>query len=434
MQSFSLIDPAQAILIETFIALVLLVTYGLYRYSMELRYKLWSIGWFIFAISATSSLLSQGIGLVETDFIAISGMLISSVLILDGVNNHKRRGTSLLIFPLSIIFSYISVRFAILYGVSYGLAFTPPGIIVAYSCFCAASKFKVMTVIRNSDYWAVVIGFVIWSISNLLYLPFQMLLLLDLQVIIMSASIIMTGSGLLAHQISKTTSNYRTQYQLSQLLNGIIQHDIRNYTSNIREAIVQANNSESDTTFWLDLASEIIDSMHDFILEIRNISASVTRFEIEKMPLELNTILTEVISRIQREYDLTTDNIEMNISKDLVICNCKIVNELFWNIIDNSFKHGADKVRIDVYSISTDEIQIELSDNAGGMSPEIQTFLNNSESLSNPEAPGAGLGIILIRGLTTLCGISMRVIDLVTDQKVIGSIYRMGLERYIEQI
>jgi signal transduction histidine kinase len=96
------------------------------------------------------------------------------------------------------------------------------------------------------------------------------------------------------------------------------------------------------------------------------------------------------------------------------------LKEILWNIFDNAFKHGSKELRVREISTKHNAI-LEISDRSGGLSEEIKEFLNSPDSLSKPIAPGFGLGIILIRGFSIICGIDLQVEDIIEDSIILGT-------------
>ena len=141
--------------------------------------------------------------------------------------------------------------------------------------------------------------------------------------------------------------------------------------------------------------------------------------------------MDEIAIRVIREYNLTSENIQHNINPQTNVLTNKIVKELFWNIFDNAFKHGSTKLVIIERRIGQ-RVILEVTDNAGGMSAAILEFLNNPESLSSPIAPGTGLGLIIIRGLSILSNIQLDVINNEDVSGVIGTKYSLGFKRNMD--
>jgi K+-sensing histidine kinase KdpD len=176
---------------------------------------------------------------------------------------------------------------------------------------------------------------------------------------------------------------------------------------------------------WLELASEITTGMMDFIMDMRYITATVSRVESEKIPLKLVDLLEDVSKRVSREYNLDSKRIVIELEDDVQILTCKIVKEMLWNIFDNAFKHGTDSLVVKSFKKTSTDIVVEIQDRSGGLPPEIQEFFRNSDALSSPSAPGVGLGIILIRGLSSLCNIPLDVQDVVENGEVVGSRFQL---------
>jgi hypothetical protein len=74
-------------------------------------------------------------------------------------------------------------------------------------------------------------------------------------------------------------------------------------------------------------------------------------------------------------------------------------------------------------------VTVKISDRAGGLSEEIKQFLNSSTTLSEPNVPGLGLGILLIQSLSQMCGTQINVTDVLEDSKVVGTTYVLKFKK-----
>jgi signal transduction histidine kinase len=92
-----------------------------------------------------------------------------------------------------------------------------------------------------------------------------------------------------------------------------------------------------------------------------------------------------------------------------MIKSCPLLKEILWNIFDNAFKHGSSVLQVSATSTNRSDVGLEISDRSGGLSEETKEFLNSPDSLSRPVAPGLGLGVVLIHGLSTICDIDLCV-------------------------
>ena len=70
-------------------------------------------------------------------------------------------------------------------------------------------------------------------------------------------------------------------------------------------------------------------------------------------------------------------------------------------------------------------VELEINDRGNGISGNIKTFLNSTDALSKPDNPLVGLGGLLIRGISSLCGIHLVVSDNIEDISVIGTTYNL---------
>jgi signal transduction histidine kinase len=117
----------------------------------------------------------------------------------------------------------------------------------------------------------------------------------------------------------------------------------------------------------------------------------------------------------------------VQISDERLIRSCPLLKEIFWNIFDNAFKHGSKELYVHDVSTKSNAI-LEITDRSSGLSEEIKNFLNSSDWLVQPIAPGFGLGIVLIRGLSIICGIDIQVEDVVEDSTIIGTRFTLCFE------
>lgn len=435
MQNFTLIQPELVLYVEVLVAFILLVSYGLYKFSQGVRYRLWALGFTVYAMTAVSTIMTEEPGLTLTDSIGISGMLISSILLYDGARNHRREGIDLVVFPVAVAIGTILVVSGLLVGTTYGIVFAFVGIVTTFSCWYSALEFKREASRKGIGFWIAYSGFALWGVSTLLFIPLEMLALLDLQVLLIATGVIITGTGLLQYFIRDTNRKLETQYQITQLLGTIFQHDIRNYAGTLRESIEQARLSDSDREQWIDIASEIASRMTDFVLEMRDTTATMTRLEGKDETLHLRTTLDAVSERVMLEYGLSPEQIVIEVDKSISVVSCSIVKELFWNIFDNAFKHGTDSLLIEASTRTADELVLNIYDEAGGLPSDVREFLSSSDTLPQSAAPGVGLGIIIIRGLSLLCNIPLTVSDLVRMGEVVGTRFelRFPWEHYYPQ-
>jgi signal transduction histidine kinase len=420
------------VLIEVLLAFMFLVSLGLYRFSRGVMYRLWSIAWILFSVTTIIVIFSTSEGLSIVDAISTGGMMLSALLLIDGSNERRRRfGKEVFFYPIIFALGFSLVPIGIVLGLPYGVVFTPGGFLIAYACLSSIAILRKENTKRDFDYWTLTIGLFIWG-TSMAFFPINIFVnALAIHFMITTTGLIMTGAGMLNVLIRETNEDLKAQNALTLLMSSIVNHDIRNYVATLSESINQMQISSTDQKFWLDLSTEAISSMEDFVEEIRNISAGISRFESKSVPLELYAVLNNVKIRVTREYDLANDAIQIVIDEELIIHSNSLINELFWNIIDNAFKHGSKQVQVGATITGNDMVHLTVSDNAGGLRNDVHDFLNEPDSLSSPSAPGMGLGVILIKGLSVLCGARLRVENTVVNGQPVGTVFLLEFKRHV---
>jgi signal transduction histidine kinase len=429
MQSGLLIEPGIIVLVQVLLTFVVVISLGLFRFASGTRYKLWSIGWTIYTIAAVTTVLSSESALVMIDTIATAGMMIGTMALIDGSNEKSRQGKELVIYPILALVGVILVPIGIFLGLTYGFVFTPIGFFTTYGCWLSVVKLRTSSKTKNIDYHSLILGFSLWGFSTLFF-PINIWIdILGIQVIMITLGLTITGAAMLTFVFGAKTEDLRTQYAISQLMSGILNHDMRNYVGTLSESVEQALAPDSDREFWLQLMLEITQSMSGFIADIRQVSASLSRLEMTSKPLQIRPMLDEVRLRVEREYDLDSSQITIDVSDKDLIMTSGIVRELLWNILDNAFKQKSRTLEISASESTKSYFVLKISDDAGGMTDAMCDFLNDVNALNSPAAPGTGLGLILIRGLTQLCKANLHVQNRVKDSKVIGTVYTLEFGR-----
>jgi len=422
------IDLLVLIFFESFIALMLIISVGIVRYSRNSKNRLWSVGWIIFTISDSTFLLSNSDSLLWSDGIGLSGMLLGSIFLLDGIHEKVRKKKELLLYPFVVLVAFAILAIGIVLQLGYASVFVLPGLFNTYACWACARHLQKAEISRSLELVILFLGFVVLGCSTLLY-PFTILEGMTTTITIsVSSGLILLGSGLLVFFIRNTSEELTVQYQISQLMSGILNHDIRNYVSSLSTSIEYAKESETERVSWLDLASEIIESIEEFILEMRRVMTTTTRFESEKDPIILLDVLDEVVTRVEREYELAEGSVSIEVPIDLTVLTSKIAKELLWNISDNAFKHNSKILNFTIQNRTSDTVTLGIIDSAGGIPHDVREFLNNPKAFYSSIAPGMGLGIILIRGLSLLCGIKLKVEDNINENGVVGSVYYLTFD------
>jgi signal transduction histidine kinase len=415
------------ILIFTFIIFYVTVAWGLIHYSKRQGYRIWAIGWLVYTVGALQGgFASSPVGLSPLDFIAINTMFIGITLIQDGIRTTEITKNRLRFYAGGVTFFTCFLLLGLIFELGFQYVFMPLGFYVAYVCIFSARVVLRFEATGHMSNWWLVLGFMIWA-GSWFIVPFTIInfSLFDLFVTLQALGVIITASSMLTMFTGTVTRDLENQYQISNIISGLVQHDIRNYIQTARNALELTEREDVMENHWINIANEVLEDAGNFVDEMRDIIVSINQAKIasEKIPLSLT--IEKVVERVIKEYSLTPEQIEVQIPMDTMIDNSRLVDELLWNILDNSFKHGSPSLFVSAKVTQANIVELDISDRGGGLSEELKAFLNSTESLKKPDQPLVGLGMLLIRGIASLCGISLHVTDNIADMSVIGTTYHL---------
>ncbi len=410
-------------LVQISVAFVLLISIGILTFAKGARYRLWSIGWVIYTLSSAGALLAIGTGFLLSDAIIASGMLFSGMIIYDGTNEKQRKNRQLLAYLGAPLFCFPIFIISVFLNLSYMVLYLPVNLFISFVCYKTVHYLLITPERRTKEFWNLLIGFLSLGLSTSLYFLIIFEGFIDIYVFLIITSLVMTGVGMLTMFIQHTNDDLTVQYNISQIMTGVLQHDVRNYIGSLHESLLQLQEFPDDSDFWLPLSLEIVETMTEFINEMRSISASLVRFEAQMYPIVISDVISEIKTRVEREYNIDETQIQVNVSKETNVMTSTLVKEILWNIIDNIFKHKGTLVVVNE-SHTLNKVVLEITDDAGGLPLDIQEFLNNSDAFSSSTAPGMGLGIILIRGMAKLSNIALRVEKTLSQQRT-GTTYHL---------
>jgi signal transduction histidine kinase len=415
------------VLIFTFVTFYGTVAWGLIRYSKRQGYRLWAFGWLIYTIGALQGgFASSPTGLAPQDWIAVVAMFIGASLILDGTRTNSLTKRRIRTYGLGIILFTCIHLLGIIYDFGFQFVFIPVGFHVAFVCALTSKTVYGFENLRDISKWWLILGLVIIALSWLIF-PFTLIIfeIFQLFIIIQAVGVIITGSSMLTFFTRAVTEDLETQYQISQIISGLVQHDIRNYIQTARHALELTEGEDVVEKHWISIASDVLVDAGIFVDEMREISVSISQVKTPSEEGPLTDVVNKAKDRVVKEYKLTDEQVQIQVPADASIKNSRLVDELLWNIFDNAFKHGSPSLSVQAKTSDSNGIELEISDRGSGLPEKIKTFLNSTDSLSKPDRPLVGLGVLLIRGIASLCAIQLAVSDNIDDISVIGTTYSL---------
>ena len=413
-------------LIFTFITFYGTIAWGLIRYSKKQSFRLWAIGLLIYSIGALQVAFLTDNGLVLQDLIGIIGMFIGSTLILEGARSSGNTKPRYHIYVIGSVFLTCYLILGLIFQIQFQYIFAPLGFHIASVCILTSRTVIGLENVGDSSKWWLISGLITLAVSWLIF-PLTILFpeLYPVVILIQSIGVIVTASSMLTLFTRTVTNNLETQYNVSQILSGLIQHDIRNYIQTAHHALELTEINDVMENHWITIATEVLADAGHFVDEMRDISLSLNqdRFTHEKVPL--SSVVNKAKNRVIMEYKLTTEQILIQLPADIMVEKSRLIDELLWNIFDNAFKHGSSSLSIQGKVSDNNGIELEISDRGNGLPENIKTFLNSSNTLSKPDQPLVGFGVILIRGIASLRGIHLVVADNVEKDDATGTKYSL---------
>jgi signal transduction histidine kinase len=406
------------------VAFTSLVSGGLYRYSVSVKFQFLGLGWILFCGGGLFGVLRASAGTSPFDIITLALIGISSLLMLDGVQGRTDfRRTWPTYIAMGLIGGIIGLV-GVLLNIAVIFTYTPIELILAYSCFKVFSDLRELEGNLGLAGFFCVLGFAVWGISGLLYGFLLLLPLSFLAAVIQAAAVIMTGASLLTLYMRLTQWSLLKQNEISNLISSVLQHDIRNYVNTANQALEIHHDGVSSDRI-LRIAAAAIEDAALFIERMREISVALSKLESTLVPMHLNDIVEEALTQVKVEYGLTDDRASVKIPTEIMVETNLLAKEMVWNIIDNAFKHGGSDVYICADCTSDGKVTLLIEDNAGGMPQTIKDYIQSNGSGSNQTNPGTGLGIYLIKGMSDFSRIDVSLRDRILEGRVIGTTFML---------
>ena len=418
-----------SVMLVAFLALYGTVTWSLIRYSTREIYRYWAIGWVVYSIGAIIGAAISTSALALTDFVAYSSMYFGATLIQDGTRQKKLNRRRITIYISGVFLIFIVLILGLYFSWPFNLILAPLGFHIAYVCFSSAKTVLDMNEPLELPTIGLIIGFILWGAS---WIGFPIMATIPeyyLGFMLMQAGgVVLAGSSMLTLFMMTVTRDLEQQNRITRIMSGLVQHDIRNFIQVARLALELTENTGIVNNHWIEVASDSLDGAKTFVDEMRDVAVSFSQAKIKPEPIQLTELIDSVRNRVISEYELEPEQVRVMVSEETEIITCKLSKELLWNIFDNAFKHGSTILNVQERVMGNPGIILEISDQGGGMSSEIKGYLNDNGLLSEDVPAGVGLGVILIKGLASMCRTKLHVQDIVKNNIVIGTKYSLSFK------
>ncbi|OPY35660.1 MAG: sensory histidine kinase AtoS [Methanoregula sp. PtaU1.Bin006] len=182
-----------------------------------------------------------------------------------------------------------------------------------------------------------------------------------------------------------------------QLLSGITRHDIRNQLLTLRSAIdlIGRDCQDQKTQKLIGIARKAADTIEaqiEFTKEYEHLGMKEPRWQ----------NVSEVFRHATLHFLMCDISLEMPADEYEIFAD-PLLEKVFHNLLDNSFRHGGDVTRISLSCHETDAgLRIFVQDNGRGVPDEDKTLIFEQNFGRN-----TGLGLFLSREILSITGISI---------------------------
>ncbi len=153
----------------------------------------------------------------------------------------------------------------------------------------------------------------------------------------------------------------------------------------------------------MELIDNVLESVERCGETTKQLLGFARHFEPTIQPLQLNKVISEVLSFFRKEASYRNISINIDIPEDfpVIYSDHGSLQQIFFNLINNSFQAMNEGGRLDVLAAKKDEryIAVSIKDSGCGISQEDQNNIFEPFFTTKTMKGGTGLGLSIIHGL-----------------------------------
>lgn len=153
----------------------------------------------------------------------------------------------------------------------------------------------------------------------------------------------------------------------------------------------------------MELIDNVLESVERCGETTKQLLGFARHFEPTIQPLQLNKVISEVLSFFRKEASYRNISINIDIPEDFPVIDSDhgSLQQIFFNLINNSFQAMNEGGRLDVLAAKKDEryIAVSIKDSGYGISQEDQKNIFEPFFTTKTMKGGTGLGLSIIHGL-----------------------------------
>ena len=153
----------------------------------------------------------------------------------------------------------------------------------------------------------------------------------------------------------------------------------------------------------MELIDDVLESVERCGETTKQLLGFARHFEPTIQPLQMNKVISEVLSFLRKEASYRNISINIDIPEDfpVIYSDHGSLQQIFFNLINNSFQAMNEGGRLDVLVAKKDEryIAVSIKDSGCGISQEDQKNIFEPFFTTKTMKGGTGLGLSIIHGL-----------------------------------
>ncbi|MHA1903965.1 MAG: sensor histidine kinase [Candidatus Thorarchaeota archaeon] len=394
---------------------------GIFYYSADIHYKRWAFSHILFSVAFLPPTLTVDF-VYAGEFVSVLLRVYGGILLLRAfscsrlsrIKNSKLHPSVFLI----LLLTWVPV---ILLSLPAATGAIPTSIFMAFSFAYAARK--ILTNEKDGTRMRLAAGasFLFWAIASIpmILLPFlpELLLFGYLQYIAQSFVLITMFLSFVQNSRRRMELNLK----LMGVMGSLISHDIRNYLNVAYGAIELAEGRDFRSRELIETARSTLESATEFINNGRDMLVELGSHSTVSVDLDLTHLVRDVVTRSQHEHSLDGTSISFEAQESFYVSTSPLVAQVIWNIIDNGIRHAPNTPQVLLELSKEREITLSIEDRAGGLDKGLKKMILSSKNGTN----GLGLGLMLVREISSMCQVELQINDVLEDEKVVGSNFQL---------
>lgn len=395
---------------------------GIFYYSADIHYKRWAFSHILFSVAFLPPTLTIDF-VYAGEFVSILLRVFGCILLLRAfscgrlsrIQNSRLHPTVFLI----LLLGWVPV---ILLSLPTASGAIPTSIFMAFSFAYAARR--ILTNEKDGTRMRLAAGasFLIWAIVTvpMTLLPFfsELLVFGYLQYIAQSLVLITMFLSFVQNSRRRMELNLK----LMSVMGSLISHDIRNYLNVAYSAIELAEGRDLKSSKLIETARSALESATEFINSGRDMLVELGSHSTASVDLDLTHMVRDVVARSQHEHSLDDTSISFDVQKSFYVSTSPLMAQVIWNLIDNGIRHAPNSPHVLLELSKEKEITLSIKDRAGGIDEALKKKILRSKNGTN----GLGLGLMLVREISSICQVNLQINDIVEDEKVVGSSFQLS--------